>query len=165
MTDAIREFGTPREDEERRDGGCAVVYDPTAKQYAVGRRGDGLLIFFSGGVEAGEDIIDGILREVREESGLHDFAHVEQIAEAMTHYRNEAKGVNRVAHATCLLAILASRGTLPTKLEAHEDFALEWASPEEIRANWAEHNGAHDLDHWLYFLERGVARLGELGYA
>lgn len=161
MSESVPEFGTPREDEERRDGGCAVVYDPATGLYAVGRREqDGLLLLFSGGVEEGEDITEGILREVREESGLYDFAHVERVAQALTHYHNRAKHVNRVAHATCLLVVLGSAATKPTKLEAHEQFALYWATPEEIRANWAAENADHGLDHWLYFLDIGIAAVG-----
>src|SRR3989344_7057503 len=96
----IPEFGIKRENEERRDGGCAVVFDPQSQKYAVGKQENGRMRLFSGGVDYGEDIEDGVLREVREESGLHDFLHIEKIAEAMTHYRNTLKNVDRVAHAT-----------------------------------------------------------------
>ena len=162
---ALLEFGTPRENEERRDGGCAVVFDPATERYAVGERGkDGLLILYSSGVEDGEDMKAGILREVREESGLYDFAHIEKIAEALTHYRNRNKNVNRLAHATCLLAILASADTVPTRLEAHEDFTLRWVTPDALLANWREHNADHGLDHWVYFFGNAVVRAVELGY-
>src|ERR1700722_4176569 len=98
----IPEFGTKRENEERRDGGCAVVFDPKTQKYAVNKHdANGLLGLFSGGVEAGEEIQAGILREVAEESGLDDFLYVEPIAEALTHYHNILKNVNRVAKATC----------------------------------------------------------------
>lgn len=153
--EGIPEFGTPAENEERRDGGCAVVFDPATGLYAVGKRdADGLMLLFSGGVEPDEDIRAGILREVREESGLHDFAHVEQIAEAMAHYRNKAKNVNRVAKATCLLVILKSADVVPVQLEAHEQFALAWVTPGDIRRNWTERNEDRGLDHWLYFLDK-----------
>ena len=33
----ILEFGIKRENEERRDGGCAVVFDPVSQKYAVYR--------------------------------------------------------------------------------------------------------------------------------
>lgn len=106
MNIPIQEFGITRANEERRDGGCAVVYDPVAQRYAVGLREDGLYILFSGGVADGEDMTEGILREVREESGLHDFAHVEKVADAIAHYYHKSKNVNRVAHATCLFVVL-----------------------------------------------------------
>ena len=76
----IPEFGIKRENEERRDGGCAIVYDPKSKLFAVGRQHeDGSLRLFSGGVSAEEEIKEGILREVIEESGLYDFDHVESL--------------------------------------------------------------------------------------
>lgn len=36
----ILEFGIKRENEERRDGGCAVVFDPVSQKYAVNRISD-----------------------------------------------------------------------------------------------------------------------------
>jgi 8-oxo-dGTP pyrophosphatase MutT (NUDIX family) len=165
MHSHIPEFGTKRANEERRDGGCGVVFDPAMQKYAVGYRAkDELYLLFSGGVETGESVEEGILREVREESGLHNFQHVEKIAEALTHYHNRAKKVNRVAHATCLLVALGSADTLPVQLEAHETFVLRWVTPEELVANWQSQNGDHGLDHWLYFLGIAVGRAVELGY-
>ncbi len=160
----IPEFGEKRENEERRNGGCAVIFNPETRLFAVGwREVQGLYWLFSGGVEAGEDIEQGVLREVREESGLYDFAHVEKVAEAEAHYRNSAKQVNRVAHATCFLVILKTANLVPTQLEAHEQFTLSWVTPAEIRANW-EANGEDGLGHWLYFLEKATERLAVLSY-
>ncbi|TAK57987.1 NUDIX hydrolase [Patescibacteria group bacterium] len=162
---SIPEFGIKRDNEERRDGGCAVVFDPATQKYAVGKHdAGGLYRLFSGGVDANEDIKQGVLREVLEESGLHDFLHVEQIAEAFTHYHNSLKNVNRVAKATCFLGILKSATLVEAKLEEHEKFTLEWATAEEILANWESRNQNKDFDHWVYFLNKAVARAKELGY-
>jgi 8-oxo-dGTP pyrophosphatase MutT (NUDIX family) len=161
----ILEFGIKRENEERRDGGCGVVFDPQTQRYAVGKRdSDGLFLLFSGGVREDEDIQEGVLREVREESGLHDFSYVEKIAEALTHYHNSAKNVNRVAKATCFLVILQSTNLIPTQLEEHEKFSLAWATYEQVLENWSGHNEDKGLDHWIYFFEKSVARATELGY-
>lgn len=162
---AIPEFGTKREGEERRDGGCAVVFDPATQRYAVGKRAaDAQVLLFSGGVDASEDIQTGILREVREESGLHDFAHVEKIGEALTHYYNRNKKIYRVGHATCFLAILRSADVVPTQLEEHEKFTLAWLTAEEIRGPWVADNHDDGYGHWIYFLDKAVARARELGY-
>jgi len=160
----IPEFGIKRENEERRDGGCAVVFDPRTQKYAVNKHAkNGLLGLFSGGVDADEDIQAGILREVIEESGLDDFAHVEKIAEAMTHYHNILKNVNRVAHATCFLVVLKSTHRVPVRREAHEKFTLAWASADDILKNWKERNENKDYDHWIYFLQKAVVRISEFG--
>jgi len=165
LNNNIPEFGIKRQNEERRDGGCAVVFDPTTQKYAVGRKlDDGLYILFSGGVNLNEEVKDGILREVKEESGLYDFLYVEKIAEALSHFYNNAKNVNRVAHATCFLVILRSNKLVPTKLEKHEKFVLVWRTPEEILANWKKRNENKDHDHWIYFFEKSVNRAIELGY-
>jgi 8-oxo-dGTP pyrophosphatase MutT (NUDIX family) len=161
----IREFGIKREGEERRDGGCGIVFDPQSQKYAVGKQtDDGLFRLFSGGVDVNEDIKEGVLREVVEESGLYDFLYVEKIAEALTHYHNSLRNVDRVAHATCFLVILKSNEVKPTQLEEHEKFTLVWASAEEILSNWNSRNENKDNDHWIYFLNKSVSRAKELGY-
>ena len=64
----ILEFGIKRENEKRRDGGCAVVFDPVSQKYAVGKQENGWLRLFSGGINIGEDVQDGTLRELFEEA-------------------------------------------------------------------------------------------------
>ncbi len=165
VPETIPEFGIQRENEERRDGGCAVIFDPVTQRYAVGERAkDGRLLLFGGGVDSSEDIEQGVLREVREESGLHDFLHVERIGAVLTHYHNIAKHVNRVAHATCFLIILKSAAAVPTKLEEHEQFVLAWATANEVLDCWRDHNQNENYSHWIYFLEKAAARAAELGY-
>ena len=164
-SESIKEFGIKRENEERRDGGCGIVFDPVSQKYAVGEQHDnGTFRLFSGGVDEGEDIKEGILREVTEESGLYDFLHVEKIAEALTHYHNTLRNVNRVAHATCFLVILNSTKLKPVALEDHEKFSLVWVTTDEIIKNWEARNENHDNDHWLYFMGKAVTRAKELGY-
>jgi 8-oxo-dGTP pyrophosphatase MutT (NUDIX family) len=161
----ILEFGITREDEVKVAGGCAIILDPKTGKYAVGKQADnGIFRLFSGGVSPEEDIEKGILREVEEESGLHDFLHIEKIAEAITHYYNTLKKSYRAGQATCLLLILKSTDTLPLRLEEHEKFTLDWATAEELLENWKTNNSNKDYDHWIYFLEKAKARLKELGY-
>ena len=162
---SIPEFGIKRDNEERRDGGCGIVLDPKTGLYAFGRQDhDGLCRLFSGGVEDGEDIEKGVLREVTEESGLADFLYVEKIAEAFTHYHNSLKNVNRVAHATCFLVVLKSTDLIGVQLESHEKFKLAWATSDEIFADWESRNENKDYDHWIYFFKKAVRRAVELGY-
>jgi ADP-ribose pyrophosphatase YjhB (NUDIX family) len=149
-TQAIPEFGIKRENEERRDGGCGVVFDPETKKFAVGKQTkDGLFRLFSGGVDEGEDMQEGVLREVREESGLYDFEEVVKIAEAITHYHNNLRNVNRVAHAHCYLVVLKTADLQDVVLEEHEKFVLHWATAEEIYKNWNDRNENHNYDHWI----------------
>jgi 8-oxo-dGTP pyrophosphatase MutT (NUDIX family) len=165
MTSSIPEFGIKRENEERRDGGCGVVFDPATQKYAVGKQHEnGSFRLFSGGVSADEDIKEGILREVTEESGLHDFLYVEKIGEAFTHYYNSLRKVNRVAFATCFLIILKSADLKPVELEEHEKFSLTWATAEEILADFNARNDDKGNDHWIYFMNKAVKRAVELGY-
>ncbi len=161
----ILEFCIRRENEERRDGGCGIVFDPATQKYAVGEEHESKLFrLFSGGVDASEDIEEGVMREVVEESGLHDFLYIEKIAEAFTHYRNNLRNVNRVAKATCFLVILKSDDLISVKLEEHEKFSLVWATSAEILSNWESRNEKKDYDHWIYFLKKALSRAVELGY-
>lgn len=163
--DTIPEFGIKRENEERRDGGCAFVFDPRTQRYAVGKqRENGSLRLFSGGVDSHEDIQEGTLREVVEESGLHDFEYVEKVGAAITHYHNTLRNVDRVAHATCFLIILKSADILLVTLEEHEKFDLAWATADELLADFEARNAHKDNDHWIYFLHKAVRRAVELGY-
>ena len=104
------------------------------------------------------------MREVTEESGLFDFEYIEKIADALCHFHNTLKNVDRVAYATCFLVILKSAKLIPTKLEEHEKFVLVWADPEVIIKNWEDRNQNKDYDHWIYFFKKSIERLKELGY-
>lgn len=158
------EFGIKRENEERRDGGCGIIFNPKTGLFAVGEHTDGgFLRLFSGGVEDGEDIEKGVLREVLEESGLYDYESVQQIAQATSHYYNSLKKVNRVAFATCFLIIVKSDDIKPVELEDHEKFFLAWKSSDEILLNWKKHNENKDLDHWFYFFDKALKILNESG--
>ncbi len=164
MINEIPEFGIKRENEIEVAGGCAVIFDPASEKYAVGLQQDGLYRLFSGGVSPEEDIKTGILREVAEESGLHDFIYAEKLAEAYTHYYNSLKNSNRVGHATCLLIVLKSTDLIPLKLEAHETFTLAWATKDEILSNWGTRNENKDYDHWIYFFDKATEQLKALGH-
>lgn len=161
------ETGMKRPNEERRDGGCGIIFDPKTQKYGVSKKPEGFYGFFGGGVDDSEDEREGILREVKEESGLYDFGHIEKIAEAFPHYHNEVKKLNRFTKAACYLIILKSAKTHPQKLEDHEKLELIWVKPEEILKNWQEMTHFKDLkdtEHWTRFLNEAVARAIELGF-
>ena len=164
MKKSIPEFGIKRPNEERRDGGCGVVFDPVTQRYAVGKQENGRLRLFAGGVDSGEDIQEGVMREITEESGLYNFLYIEKVAEAYAHYYNGLRNVNRMSHATCFLVILKSTQLVPVKHEKHEHFSLTWATVEEMKNNWIARNENKDHDHWIYFLDKAVARAKELKF-
>ena len=161
----IPEFGIKRENEERRDGGCGIVFDPETQLYAVGKQeSDGFLRLFSGGVDENEDTQKGVLREVTEESGLHDFLYIENMGDAFAHYYNSLRKVNRIGKVTCFLIILKSKDLISTKLEEHEKFSLVWKTADEIFNNWAEREENNRPKHWIYFFQKSVTRIRELGF-
>lgn len=159
----IPEFGIVRENEERRDGGCAIVYDPIGKKYGVAFRPNnhyhGL---FGGGFDENEEPEKGVLRELREESGLCNYGLVEKVGEAYAHYFNKVKNVNRVAHTVCYLVVLTNSETVPTAQEEHENFTLGFVTKEELLFNWKEKSTNSDVDHWIYYPEKASKRIEEL---
>ena len=160
-----QETGVSKSDEQRRDGGCGVVFDPHTQKYAVATSHDGLVRLFAGGVDDNEDLEKGTLREITEESGLYDFEQVERIETSFSHFYNRRKKLNRSALATCFLVILKSAKLKERKLEPHElNLNLTWMDPSEIIQNWTEQNKDGWLDHWILFMKNSVARAIELGY-
>lgn len=168
-----QETGEKRKNEEFKDGGAGVVFDPETQKYAVGKWKSGYIAksnmqtvsLFAGGVDTSiEDMQTGVTREVTEESGFYDFKHIEEIERSYPHYHNSAKNVNRYARAVCYLYILNSREQKPLKLEAHENFEVAWMSAQEIKDIWMAHNSDKTFDHYLRFLDESVAMAIELGY-
>lgn len=164
--DKILEFGIKRENEERRDGGFAIIFDPKTQKYAVGKhKSNDFFYFFGGGRNQGENKKNGIIREVREESGLHDFLYVEEIGEAMVHYFHSIKKVNRITLASCFLIILNSTSLVDTEPEEHENFSLTWVKKEDLVFNWKNNrDDENQPHHWIYFLEKAVNRIKQLGH-
>jgi 8-oxo-dGTP pyrophosphatase MutT (NUDIX family) len=160
----LPEFGIKRENEERRDGGMGFVFDPASQKYAMGLQRNGSLRVFAGGIDDNEDLIQGILREVMEESGLYDFGHVENLGSVVAHYHNSLRNVNRVTKSTSLLVILNSAKLKPAQLEDHEIFELAWVTADEMMSNLKEYNQNQDNDHLLYLFPLAAKRAIELGY-
>lgn len=164
----LLEFGIKRENEERRDGGVCIVFNPKNKRYAVYKNPKGrkdVSYLFGGGFDKGENEKDGCLRELVEESGLVDFSYIEHIDKVITHYYNINKGISRMAQVTCFLVILNSEKKEEPKFEDHEhDFQLFWKTDQEILDSWKNNNHDKDYDHWIYFMKKSVERLKELGH-
>ncbi len=155
-----------RDNEEFKDWWAAVVFDPNTQRYAVCELENGLPLLFAWWVSTDELVRDAVLREVVEESWLHNFAYVEHVETCYAHYYNILKNKNRYARSECFLVILQDTHTLLTALEDHEKFTLWWRSAEEIKQIWINYSDNHNnwLDHYLRFLDESVARAIELGY-
>ena len=159
------ETGNKHPNEERRDGGGGIVFDPKQQKYAFAKwNTHGGYSMFAGGVDAGENIQDGSLREVREESGLANFSHVEKIETIFAHYFNKAKEKYRVTSATCYLCIAENTDTGDHHRESHEQFDVVWTSAAEVLDWWIKNDGQGDYTHSIRFLIEGVARAIELGF-
>jgi ADP-ribose pyrophosphatase YjhB (NUDIX family) len=162
----ILEFGIKRDNEERRDGGCCVVFHPEIKKYAVYKRPNSKVFgLFGGGFNEGEDERIGSIRELIEESGLTDHLSVERVDKVITHYYNNNKNIARIAHAVCFLVVLKSDKRENMAREEHENsFQFVWATEAEIVNSWKENNHNEDYSHWIYFMEKASKRIKELGF-
>jgi len=157
------ETGVTRNDEQRRDGGCAIIFDPGTQKYAVYKDEGGRLGLFAGGFDEGEEEEAAIAREVTEESGLYDFKKVEKVGTTFAHFYNPRRKVNRKGLASCHLIILNSKKTKPVSHEAHESFNLQWVSADDIKNNWDKLKDGGNVDQWIWFLPKAVGRAIELG--
>lgn len=165
MDDNLLEFGIKRDNEERRDGGGAVIFDPETKKFGVYKMIDnGYLGLFGGGVDEGENIKECVVREIIEESGLNDFSYIEELGEVLAHYHHNRKKLNRITKAKFYLFILKSKNVVETKHEEHENFFLFWACLDEILSDLNSRNQDKNYDHWLYFLDKAEKRIRELGH-
>jgi leucyl-tRNA synthetase len=151
------ETGQKRENEQFADGGCGVVFDPEAQKYAFAQLPDGKFLYFAGGRNEGESIKDAVTREVREESGLYDFASVDWIGKAYAHYMNPMKQIPRVAVADGFLVVLNSTNVQEHGREEHETFQLVWKDAKEVLEYWQKNNSDEGYSHYIRFLKEGVA--------
>ncbi len=158
------ETGIMRDKEEINKGSCALIFNLKTQKYAVAKLQSGLYWFYGGSREVGEDPKKAVLREVTEESGFYDFAHVEFVGSAYTHHHNALRKVNRISDVSYFLVVLRSSMTKDLKLEKHEKFELIWVSAKEILENLTKYNQEKDYEHWIEFLKQGVGRATELGY-
>jgi leucyl-tRNA synthetase len=158
------EFGVKREREQFADGGASVVFDPNTQKYAFLQiEKNGNIALFAGGRKPAEELHEGILRELREESGLTHIKQYEEIGTVYGHYYHSLKEINRRASATILLVNLEDTEAIPTQLEAHEKFHPVWLDALEVLTKWqADKSG--DYDHYAYALKLAVGRNIELGF-
>lgn len=157
------ETGIKRDNEKFADGGSSVVFDPKTQKYAFAKLDNGRTSLFAGGLQENEALHDGILRELREESGLTHIKQYEEVAVAYGHYYNSLKDMNRRAKATALLVVLDDAETVSTQLEEHEKFHLEWHDAADVLNQW-EQDESKSYDHYIFFLKQAVGRAIELGY-
>jgi leucyl-tRNA synthetase len=158
------ELGVRRENESFAEGGSSVVFDPKTQKYAfLEIEKNGNIALFAGGRNEGEDLHEGILRELREESGLTHIKEYEEVCTVYGHYFHTLKEINRRARATVLLVVLEDTETVATQLEEHEKFHPVWLDAAEVLAKW-QSSEYHDYDHYIVALKQAVGRAIELGY-
>ena len=158
------EKGITRDDEQFAEGGSSVVFDPKTQKYAFLQiEKNGNIALFAGGQKEGEAVHDGILRELREESGLTHIKQYEEVCTVYGHYYHTLKNINRRARATVLLVVLDDTNTVATQLEEHEKFHLVWLDAAEVLAKWEATEGGH-YDHYIVALKQAVGRAIELGF-
>lgn len=105
--------------------------------------------FVIGGIEAGEDVIEGAKREAEEETGLTDLKHVTTIplrSEARFHAAH--KGVNRVAQNTFM--VFETEGELNVPAEELAIHEPKWIAKEKVAS---ELNTNEENFFWQRYLD------------
>jgi leucyl-tRNA synthetase len=118
-----------------------VVHDPKTDRYCVLKwkenttRKDEGLDFPGGGIDEGESIAEGALREVAEETGYTDIEITKVLPSAVTVYYHSSDGRDKRAIKNVVLAELKSdahNGFAGTEDYEKDAYDVEWLTREEI---------------------------------
>jgi mutator protein MutT len=156
------EYGESKPNEVFVEGVGLVVFNPETQLYGyISNRDFSNYTLIGGGMEKGESPRESARRELEEETGLSDIHEIIDLNRPFySHYFNQSKQINRVALTHPQLVILNSDKTIDARPEAHENFELKWATPEEIISKIDQINNSHQIE----FVKLGVRRAIESGF-
>lgn len=128
-------FGEKQSNEEYRRTVVCALYNPTNKEYIYEywEQYYELVTLVSGGVEADEDIIEALKREILEETGYTDFEVVDKLGgDIYAHYYQPKKDKYYQKHISAYLVILKSEAKQADSKEEDEKFEVLSASFDEL---------------------------------
>lgn len=131
-------MGQKLDNEQQRKSIIAIVLDSKNKKYLTINWGKELggYLFIGGGVEEGEELVDTVKREVKEETGYKNLKFIAQTEKIHHHYRAFSKNINREIEVTGLLFELENKEK--DDLDLHSDekkrIGIEWLTKEDVRS-------------------------------
>jgi leucyl-tRNA synthetase/8-oxo-dGTP pyrophosphatase MutT (NUDIX family)/predicted alpha/beta hydrolase family esterase/ASC-1-like (ASCH) protein len=146
--DKVREFGTPHPEAKPVEGSVVIGYDPRTKKYLSIKHTETWMV--GGNRQDDETFEQTARRELAEETGYQAEALIQLGGPVQSHYYNDIKKSHRRSHAYNFLAILDSSKPGSPVPEAHEKFAVEWLTYDELVAAVKKTGGG--VDHWLHAL-------------
>ncbi|HEU0081065.1 MAG TPA: class I tRNA ligase family protein [Candidatus Paceibacterota bacterium] len=132
----------------RREAVCAIVRNPKNGTYLCnswkGFRMNGL---FTGGIEPGEDLVEGAKREVREETGYKNLKHVRTSDLAInTYFYHRVKKQNRHAHFKFVFFDLMDDERAPVDENESAVHEVVWKKKEELKDFFTVFEGSFVLN-------------------
>jgi len=144
------EFGTPVENEIKKDSIIAVVRNPKTNQVLVldwgPRKADhGGNLFIGGGMEDGEDPVETARREVTEETGYINFKHAASAeAGVNNHFYSNVKDKYIYTRFLPVLFELIDEEKIAQNLDENENqFTVRWVDEDKVMETITEPAHAH----------------------
>ncbi len=145
--------GRAQDNEVPRKSIVAIVRNPKTKDLLSINWGTELggNLFIGGGVEAGEDIVQAAIREVKEETGYQNLKLIDQSETVHHHYYASAKKIARLIEAKILYFDLVDETRGEVKLEPDEvgKFTVEWISEAEAGSKIRDELHKYGFDKFI----------------
>ena len=164
-TVVAQDFGEPLEDTVDARGSVVIVYDSKTQKFLGVKTGtnDGLWLN-GGGSEGDETFEQTAIRELREETGFHEYEKVFPLGDPVySYYFNDVKKVNKRSFGQGFLFYVDAENRGEAAPEEHENFTFDWFTYDELVAGVERVKGG--VEHWLEMLRRAKAIVDSSGTA